>query len=360
MNFLPHERAALELIAEAEILHQHNIAVFQDARRTVTVGEPMFVARLCKALTAMASGWRSQLMTIDPAAQLSITSIFTHQKPYVRFPCGTTNSVRCELADLAVVLIDRSNPSKIASRCFFVQAKREDAQQVTLQDQGDLLQLAFYTQRPTFDVARKNAPVGITFPAPTPDNALNYGLTPPATAKSGPVGTGWANTRWMLVQNLQGHGSYQLTCNRSLQAALVDLLEGSAGWSFDLASTNQDWTAFSGSDNWSALINFILEDTAVALAPSYVRRLQSKRGFGEQFMVMNRTGKSASTFMLNQSDEAAASHSFAEKVSDQIYRFGFSGDIGEPPYSPLEIDYEEENGGPMSVAVIEINLPRRD
>lgn len=360
MHFLPHERAALELVAEAEILHQHNIAVIEDARRIVKVGEPMFVARLCEALTAMARGWRSQLMTIDPAAQLSITSIFTHQTPYVRFPSGTTNPNRCELADLAVVLIDRSNSTKIASRCFFVQAKREDAQQVTLQNQGDLLQLALYTQRPTFDVVRKNAPVGITFPAPTPDNALNYGLTPPATAKSGPVGVAWANTRWMLAQNLQGHGSHQLTCNRSLQAALVDLLEGSAGWSFDLASINQNWTAFSGSDNWSALINFILEDTATARAPSYVRRLNPNRGFGEQFMFMRHTGKSVNTFMVSQSCGAAVSHSFAKKVSDQIYRPGFSGGIGKPPYSPREIDYEEEDGGSMSVAVIEINLPRRD
>lgn len=266
MYLQAHERAALELLAQAAIIHQHNIAVTEDANRTVTVGEPMFVARLCEALTAMASGWRSQLMTIDPDARLSITSIFTHQKPYVLFPNGNASPDRCELADLAVVLIDRSNPAQVVSRCLFVQAKRVDTQQVTFHKQEDLRQLALYTKRPTFDVARQNAPMNIKFPSSTPDNVLNYGLTPPAMAKSGPVGAGWANTRWMLAQGLLGHTTHQLTGTSPLQTTLVDLLEGTAGCAFDLATANQDWTAFSGHDNWSALINFILKDTASSLA----------------------------------------------------------------------------------------------
>lgn len=359
MHFLAHERAALEVLAEAAIMQQHNIAVIEDANRTVTVGEPMFVARLCEALTAMASGWRGQLMTINPHARLSITSIFTHQKPYVRFPSGARQPNRCELADLAVVLIDRSNPAQVKSRCLFVQAKREDALQMTLSDPGDLLQLALYTGRPTFDVARRNAPVGINFPASLPDNALNYGLTPPATAKSGPVGAGWGNTRWQLVQNLQGYATHQLPGTRSLQAALVDLLEGSAGWAFDLAAPNQDWTAFSGSDNWSALINFILEDTARARAPSYARRLHRERGYGEQLMFMQFAGKQPSTVIVSRSYDEAP-HSFAAMISDRMLGTRPDGVRGAPPHGPREPDYDSEDGGPMSVAVIEIALPRRD
>ena len=359
MHLLAHERAALELLAEAAIMQQHNIAVLKDVKRTVTVGEPIFVAHLCKALTAMASGWRSQLMTIDPSARLSITSIFTHQKPYVHFPSGNTNPDCCELADLAVVLIDRSNPVQVASRCLFVQAKRVDTPQVTLLDPGDLRQLAFYTKRPTFDVARRNAPVGINFPAPIPDNALNYGLTPPATAKSGPVRAGWTNTRWMLVQNLCSHVTHQLTGTRTLQATLVDLLEGSTGWAFDLAAANQNWTAFSGSDNWSALINFILEDTARALAPSYARQLYHTRGYGEQVMFMRYADRPSSTVTISQSYDDAQD-SFAAKILDQMLRTPRDGVGGEPPYRPREPDYDEEDGGPMSVAVIEITLPRRD
>jgi len=358
MHFPPHERAALELVAETAILQEHNIAVFQDANRTVTVGEPMFVARLCKALTIMANGWRGQLMTIDPGARLSITSIFTHQKPYVHFPSGVANPDRCELADLAVVLIDRSNPAQVASRCLFVQAKRVDAPQVTLLDPGDLRQLAFYTGRPKFDVARRNAPAGINFPAPLPDNALNYGLTPPAKAKSGPVGAGWANTRWTLAQNLQGHPTHQLTGNRSLQSALVDLLEGSAGWVFNLAAANQDWTAFSGRDNWSALINFILEDTATALAPSYARGVHRERGYGEQGMFLQYADKQSNTAMVSHPYDWAP-HSFAAKVLNRMRRAYRDGIRGVPPYDPREPDDDEEGGGPMSVAVIEIALPRR-
>ncbi len=359
MHLLAHERAALELFAQAAILRQHNIAVVEDANRAVTVGEPMFVARLCKALTDMASDWRSQLMTTYPGACLSITSIFTHQKPYVHFPSGVATPNHCELADLAVVLIDRSKPDQVASRCLFVQAKRVDAPLVTLLDPGDLRQLAFYTNRPTFDVARQNAPVGINFPLPHPDNALNYGLTPPATAKSGPVGAGWANTRWMLAQNLLGHATHQLTGNRSLQAALVDLLEGSAGWAFNLAAANQDWTAFSGSDNWSALVNFILEDTASALAPSYARRLNIARGYGEQAMFELYVGKQPSRVFVSQFYDKS-SHSFAAKVSGQMDRLHRYGVGGEPPYGPREPDYYGENGGRMSLAVIEITLPRTD
>lgn len=359
MNLQAHERAVLELFAEAAIMHQHNIAVTQDANRTVTVGEPMFVARLCKALTNMASGWRSQLMTIDPDARLSITSIFTHQKPYVLFPSGNASLDRCELADLAVVLIDRSNPAKVASRCLFLQAKRVDTPQITLHDPGDLRQLVLYTKRPTFDVARQNAPVGINFPASSPDNVLNYGLTPPASAKSGPVGAFWANARWMLAQNLLGHTTHQLTGTRTLQATLVDLLEGSAGWAFDLAAANQDWTAFSGRDNWSALINFILKDTASSLAPSYARRLHHKRGFGEQLMFMSYSDWPSSTATMSLSYDEAPD-SFSAKLLDKILAERRDGVKGEPPYRPNEQDYDEEDGGPMSMAVIEIALPRRD
>lgn len=359
MYLLSHERAALELFAEAAIMQQHNIAVVQDVTRTVTVGEPMFVARLCEALTAMASGWRSQLMAIDPGARLSVTSIFTHQKPYVHFPSGDANPDRCELADLAVVLIDRSNPVQVASRCLFLQAKRVDKPQVTLLDPGDLRQLEFYTKRPTFDVARRNAPVGINFPPPHPDNALNYGLTPPASAKSGPVAAGWANTRWTLAQNLQGHATHQLMGNRSLQAVLVDLLEGSAGWVFDLATDKQNWTSFSGRDNWSALINFILEDTAMALAPRYARLRHHERGYGEQLMFIQYLDKQSSIVTVSGSYDVAPD-SFAAKVLDRMPRTRRNGVRGEPPYRPREPDYNEEDGGPMSVAVIEITLQRRD
>lgn len=359
MKLHAHERAALELLAEAAIMHQHNIAVTQDANLTVTVGEPMFVARLCEALTAMASGWRSQLMTIDPDVRLSITSIFTHQKPYVHFPSGDASPDRCELADLAVVLIDRSNPAQVASRCLFVQAKRVDTQQVTLRDLGDLRQLALYTKRPTFDVARRNAPVDINFPASPPDNVLNYGLTAPATAKSGPVGAGWANTRWMLAQNLLGHTTHQLTGTRTLQATLVDLLEGSAGWAFELAAINQNWKAFSGCDNWSALINFILEDTAKSLAPSYASRLYPTRGYGDQLMFMSYSDWPSNAVMMSRSYDEAPD-SFSAKILDQILGERRDGVRGEPPYRPNEPDFSKDDDGPMSVAVIEITQKRRD
>jgi hypothetical protein len=359
MKFQAHERAAFELLAEAAIMHQHNIAVTEDVNRTVAVGEPMFVAHLCKALTAMASGWRSQLMTIDPDARLSITSIFTHQKPYVLFPSGNASPGRCELADLAVVLIDRSNPAQVVSRCLFVQAKRVDTQQVTFHKQEDLSQLALYTKRPTFDVARKNAPMGINFPASPPDNVLNYGLTPPARAKSGPVGAGWSNTRWMLAQKLLGHTTQQLTGTCPLQTTLVDLLEGSAGWAFDLATANQDWTAFSGRDNWSALINFILEDTGRSLAPSYARRLHSTRVYDDQLMFMTYFNWPSSNVTMSRSYDEAPD-SFSAKILGQILGERRDGFRGEPPYRQNEPDYDEEDAGPMSVAVIEITLPRRD
>lgn len=359
MYLRPHERAALELFAEAAILQQHNIAVVEDLNGTVTVGEPMFVARLCSALVNMASGWRSQLMTIDPGARLSVTSIFTHQKPYVCFPSGDANPDRCELADLAVVLIDRSNPVQVASRCLFVQAKRVDKRQVTLIDQGDLRQLEFYTKRPMFDVARRNAPKDIKFPHPNPDNAMNYGFTPPATAKSGPVDASWANTRWMLMQNLKGHSTHQLMGNRSLQTALVDLLEGSAGWEFDLATDKQNWNWFSGRDNWSALINFILEDTAMALAPRYASVLRDERGYGEQLMFIQYPDKQSRIVTVSRPYDVAP-NSFAAKVLDRMHRSHRDGVSGVPPYRLREPDYNEEGGGPMSVAVIEVTLQRRD
>jgi hypothetical protein len=150
-----------------------------------------------------------------------------------------------------------------------------------------------------------------------------------------------------------------LTGNRSLQAALVDLLEGSAGWTFDLAAANQDWTAFSGRDNWSALINFILEDTATARAPRYAGLLHPERGYGEQVMFMQLADKQSSTVMMSHYDHVA-SHSFAAKFLDRMLQARFDGVRGVPPYGPREPDYDEEDGGPMSVAVIEFTLPRRD
>lgn len=287
MTFTTRQKQVLKLHAASEILTGHNVAWASLRTGYTTHYEPVFTAHLCASLSHLATPWGAELQQIDPNARLSISSVFTHQRPYVTF---TKDGVakQCELSDVMIVLIDRTDPSNILSRCIFVQAKRANSPTVTLVDSSDLVQLHLYTNRPTFDVKRKNAPQSIWFPkvgphTTLPDTALNYGITPPNDIQTKAAPVVWGHDRWKLANNLNGQAGSIVTATVPLQDVLVDFLEGSAGFDFSLSSPGESWTVLDTSgDKWSALINFILQDSVNVKSPRYARSFWSRRSEGER------------------------------------------------------------------------------
>ena len=287
VTFTPIQRQALELHAASAILTGHNAAWASLRPGYTKQHEPVFVAHLCASLSHLATPWRAELRRIDPNARLSISSIFTHQRPYVTYTKGGSQS-QCELSDIMIALIDRTDPSNIQSRCIFVQAKRNDCPTVTLTQSNDLVQLHLYTSRPTFNVKRNHAPKSISFPAVIPDTALNYGITPPTNIKTKAVPVAWGHDRWKLANKLHNHPNTTLTATTPLQELLVNFLEGNAGFDFVLSSPKDDWTVLNNAgDKWSALINFILQGAVNAKSPRYAMPFWPWRSNSEEALTFS-------------------------------------------------------------------------
>lgn len=280
VTFTAIQKQALKLHAASEILTGHNAAWARLRTGYTTHYEPVFAAHLCASLSHLATPWGAELRQTDPNAHLTISSVFTHQRPYVTFAKGGVIE-QCELSDVMIALIDRTDPLKILSRCIFVQAKRDDSPTVTLVQSNDLVQLHLYTNRPTFNVMRKNAPKSISFPKVAPDTALNYGITPPTVIQTKAAPMAWGQDRWKLANNLNGHAGTTVTATVPLQDLLVDFLEGNAGFDFFLSSPGDSWTILDkAGDKWSALINFIIQDAVKAKSPRYALPFWSRRSNG--------------------------------------------------------------------------------
>lgn len=358
------QKDALKLHAESAILAGHNDAWTRWQRGSFPQAEPLFVGHLCSSLSDLAVPWRTELRRIDPAARLSISAVFTHQKPYVDFTVGGVRET-CELSDLMVTVIDRTDPNAIQARCIFVQAKRDDAVTVRLAGAGDLKQLYLYTQRPLFNVVKKNAPKSVPFPASPPDTALNYGITPPIDLRKSTVAAGWATNRWMVAHNLAAISGNVVTANVPLQQLLVDLLEGTVGWGFQLAAPGRPWSDLDNSPTkWSALVNYILQETAASISPSYLRVVRTSRGNGEQRLFLPTStshGLSFSTLNIDSNGLGDAHRaSWGEFALELRNKYLAENDSrrDEPPRSPGNDSGESDDGqwGGISVVVVEVSV----
>ena len=368
MSFTSQQKQQLKLHAASEILHGHNTAWSSLRTSYTTHYEPVFAAHLCASLSRLATPWGVALQQIDPTASLSISSIFTHQRPYVTFN-SNGSAQQCELADVMVALIDRTNPSNTLSRCIFVQAKRSDCPTITLIESNDLIQLHLYTNRPAFGVKRKNSPQNISFPNALPDTALNYGITPPKYIQATAAPSAWGTDRWRLANALNGYANATVTASVPLQDLLVDLLEGGAGYNFELSSPGDSWTVlYQAGNKWSALINFILQDALAAKSPRYARSFWPRRFGGEVLVALEELDAGwFPTLMVNSHLSPLARSNPAEFAPALISRIvGASPSSQEPPNNdPPSDDGEQvedgdERWGGMSVVVMEVSARRQE
>lgn len=193
-----------------------------------------------------------------------MSSVFTHQKPYVKWPNRVSKDPKCELADLLVAVIDRTGKSE--NIAILLQAKIASAGVVALKIPGEKKQFDLLSARPVFDVVKAHGPTQVDLKKYSPDSALMYGLAskyfmhnkfPPSPY------CGWET--WFATDDLSRSArAYKVDASDTLASVLVGMLQGNYGWPFDLAPMGKDWTFFAGAasrNDWSMLINYLLEET---------------------------------------------------------------------------------------------------
>ena len=141
--------------------------------------EAHFVARLCNSMHDVGASWKPVLYSIDPLLRINVSSVFTHQCPYVTWS-GTT----CELADLLVAFIDnRPIHSEPVGRAILIQAKQADGTSTKVTGKARK-QFELLADRPKFDVIGSGsalAPSDVELDKLPSPGGLFYGLTPPAS-----------------------------------------------------------------------------------------------------------------------------------------------------------------------------------
>lgn len=338
--------------------------------------EPLFVAHLCRSVAGLASRWAPIVRALDPTAAFSALSVFTHQSPYVRWPAG-----RCELADLLVAIIDSRHG---AGHAILLQAKQADNGSTSLSSGSEKTQFQLLTGRPVFDVDQKDAPGPVDLTGYSPDEALLYGLTPPDAKRWPPIARWpsraswhwWSKFRgvapfreWETVMNLQSvAGSYVVHHDSALSEILVRLLHGDAGWAFTLPPVGADWRHFaacSPRDDWSMLINYLLERTAKlplvqlrGVAGASSRGAEGPlwfRGPQDKFAVVHHAADAAAStplsHLVSAADAGRIEPSSDWRLADMP---GDGGDGDNPPPFMLEEDDDGPRNGSISVLVLEL------
>ncbi len=293
----------------AEIEKSHNDA-WNDINTSPKLSRPQyeaqFVARLCAGASGIAAKWRPRIRKINPSLTLSFASVFTHQSPYVEWP-PATHANRCELADLLIAIIDRTNPPG-DGRAVLIQAKQSDTGTAHLTTPSEKDQFDLLSGRPVFDVdSTTPAPSGVDLSAMTPDDALQYGLNPPDATPATP--SSWANHRWTMADTLASLSKtppVKVTASPCLADWMVEQLQSNRGWKFDLPPTKHDWAYFTKApyrDDWSALINYLLAVTFYKpLNQLAFSGSPPDRGMDEPLCFVNRTPKGKVMFALFNRD----------------------------------------------------------
>ena len=278
--------------------------------------EPHFVAQLCGSMAGVARKWRPTLRSSYPRLQLKASIIFTHQSPYVKWT-SLAGAKRCELADVLIAFIDRTG-SPPQGAALLIQAKQSDSGRVVPTTSSEKKQFELLSTRPIFSVDAVAAPRTVDLQSKSPDVALLYGLTPPATSPANPAQ--WIQDRWKTAHNLKMAGASHVNATHCLANTLVDLLNGNRGWSFDLPPPKSNWRHFAGGsaqDDWSMLINYLLDRSF----NNPVRVLKAVGGPGKRhtdhtLCLRGHTPKGQSMFCLL--DLPATSHGTAplEQIGD--------------------------------------------
>ena len=126
-------------------------AVMRALRFGVPTGasEPQFVAAVVlNAIPEIAMIWEPILNHAGLSATFS--SVFCHQSPIATYQDSACKKHSCELADLLVVVDDRTNGTQVRRRAVLVQAKMAAPQGGKRLSSSDLTQLNLYSTWPAF------------------------------------------------------------------------------------------------------------------------------------------------------------------------------------------------------------------
>lgn len=267
--------------------------------------EAWHVAQLCASIRSLAQDWRRELTAELPNLTMSMSSVFTHQKPYVQSPKRLKGNPRCELADLLVAVIDRrANPGK--GWAILVQAKLSGNEQVTLSTTSEQTQFKLLSQRLIFDVDADLSPAQVDLKGELPDSALLYGLASEHAHFHYPYHGCCQYWTWLMADalgRLPQVRPYHVTATEPFSSVLVGLLQGNYGWEFNLPPHGQNWEYFCASSqrhDWSMLINYLLEDTFKGDMSKklQVPAEQTSRGKEEQLYFEAQTPRNASMFCI--------------------------------------------------------------
>lgn len=331
--------------------------------------EAWHVAQLCASVRQLASAWRSAIAAEVPRATLSMSSVFTHQKPYVKWTHSRSGRPRCELADLLIAVIDRrAAPAKGVA--ILVQAKNSERGRVRLTTPSEQTQFELLSRRPTFDVDASPGPTNVDLRRYSPDAALLYGLANKHPHFRGAWGWPlssyiWCDT-WLTTDGL---GTLPTTpsplviASESLASVLVDLLRGVCGWEFDLPPGGHGWNHFAvppQRDDWSMLINFLLEDTFKgSMSPRLaIPAGQGIRGKEEQLFFSATAPRTGSMFLITDGYSHLGQFATATGGGTDIPQWrpasfdNWGGDGGRPGQADNGENAPE--GGPISALIIEL------
>lgn len=220
--------------------------------------EAWFVAHLCGSMCDVAKAWRPHIAKINPKLRLSVSSVFTHQSPYVKWSSG-----RCELADLMIAFVDRTTTPR-SGYASLVQAKQADGNPVKLSTKSEKAQFHLLQTRPIFDVDATSAPTKVVLPKlrSSHDKAIFYGVNPPKNLAANPHP--WPSHRWQMGGDCTTAPiPNQISVTSCLAETLVEYLQGMKGWDFVLPPPGKNWAYFAASprDDWTMIINYLLEVT---------------------------------------------------------------------------------------------------
>lgn len=321
--------------------------------------EPWHVAQLCASVRQLAPAWRGEIAAELPQVTVSMSSVFTHQTPRAHW------THTCELADLLIAVIDRRGIQG-KGVAILVQAKNAVNGQVKLTSQSEKKQLELLSQRPVFDVSR-SGPRQVNLTSYHPDSALLYGLAstfPPLYPRC--LFSPFLYPTWLMsdaLGRLHRAGSSRVIASDTLSSVLVDLLRGASGWKFDLPPSGQNWTWFAASsqrDDWSMLMNFLLEDT---FKGSMSNRLaigagQSSRGKEEPLFFRATAPRNGSMFLMTDGHSGRGQFATASSEDSSTPEWrpasfeNWSGDGGANGRS--DGDETQPEDGPISALILEL------
>lgn len=314
-------------------------------------GELKHIAAICHAMPKLVEKWNSLLNKNNQKQNLKIdvSSVFIDKSPIVSFQSQITSSQKnCELADLLIAVVDKSG-GKNEARAVLIQAKMQsNTSLVSSKPNSNQLEYELLSTRPDFFIVDGSKPRKRIFPPPVipglkfgynavNDTAFQYGIIDDKNHDT------WMN-EFDLYQKIPPPtvgGTVDLSC------ILTNLFLGwGMGWNFQPSKNYHN----NGTDDWSDLINYLLNVTYGRLSNSMANTSnKGQRGNTTTIMFSQPNQKSimASNFPLN--------FSFDDKSEEDKYlRFmGRKSDGGDNKYISDDIFIKGSNGA-ISTILIEI------